>query len=183
MIKHATNHKVLQYDYTKQELNYSFLMEESCLLKDEFIVNSYSQNISWSEKAPVFPSCENEEDKRTCFNKEIQKHISKHFKYPLEAQEKGIQGRVSLLFTINEDGLIQNLKLRGPDELLENEAERIIMRLPKMSPGKHKGEVVGVTYSIPITFKLQEDYEKVSKEASNEKNSITLYFRAYFDRM
>lgn len=45
MIKHATNHKVLQYEYTKQELNYSFLMEESCLLKDEFVVNSYSQNI------------------------------------------------------------------------------------------------------------------------------------------
>jgi TonB family protein len=85
----------------------------------------------------------------------IQRHISKNFNYPQEAQDKGIQGRVNVIFTIQRDGSIGNLKMRGPDRLLENEVERIIKRLPQMIPGEHEGETVDVPFSIPVTFKLQ----------------------------
>nr|WP_299074185.1 M56 family metallopeptidase [uncultured Allomuricauda sp.] len=107
------------------------------------------------DEAPIFPGCENAEDTRACFQEMMQKHIRKHFNYPQEAQEKGIQGRVNIIFKISSDGSITELKLRGPDVLLENEARRIISKLPKMVPGKQNGEVVDVPFSIPITFKLK----------------------------
>lgn len=106
------------------------------------------------EEVPVFPGCENVTDKRACFNEKIQKHISKNFNYPQAAQDAGIQGRVNVMFVIQEDGSIGHLKMRGPDKLLEDEVERIINRLPAMTPGKQKGAVVAVPFSIPITFKL-----------------------------
>ncbi|MBM1105650.1 TonB family protein [Aurantibacter crassamenti] len=107
------------------------------------------------DEVPIFPGCENVGNPRECFQKSIQKHISKNFRYPEEAQEKGIQGRVSVMFTISTDGLIQNVKMRGPDKLLEEEVARIISKLPTMTPGKQDGKVVNVPFSIPITFKLQ----------------------------
>ena len=84
----------------------------------------------------------------------MNKHIRKNFRYPDRAQEFGIQGRVSTLFTIGADGNIKNIRKRGPDALLENEAVRIIERLPKMKPGKQDGKAVDVPFSIPISFKL-----------------------------
>lgn len=107
------------------------------------------------EDVPIFPGCENESDKRACFNSMIQKHISKNFRYPEIAQEMGIQGRVSVMFTIQKDGSIGNIRMRGPDKNLEKEAARIIGKLPKMTPGKQRGRAVRVPFSIPINFKLQ----------------------------
>ncbi len=107
------------------------------------------------DEVPVFPSCENAIDKRKCFNEMMQTHISKNFNYPKEAQDAGIQGRVNVMFTIQKDGSIGEIKMRGPDKLLEDEVERIIGKLPMMTPGKQKGKVVAVPFSMPITFKLK----------------------------
>lgn len=107
------------------------------------------------EDVPVFPGCERASDKRACFNEMIQKHIRKNFRYPEIAQEMGIQGRVNVMFTIQKDGSIGNIRYRGPDKNLEAEALRIIQKLPKMTPGKQRGRPVRVPFSIPITFKLQ----------------------------
>ncbi|NND16713.1 MAG: energy transducer TonB [Eudoraea sp.] len=107
------------------------------------------------EDVPVFPGCENSKDKRACFNEMIQKHIRKNFRYPEIAQEMGIQGRVNVMFTIQKDGSIGNIRYRGPDKNLEKEALRIIEKLPRMTPGKQRGRPVRVPFSIPITFKLQ----------------------------
>lgn len=128
------------------------------------------------DKVPVFPGCENKEDKRACFNTMMQKHIAKHFSYPVEAQEIGIQGRVSILLTISKTGEIVNIRKRGPHELLEKEAVRIISKLPKMKPGVHKGNNVDVGYSIPITFKLVSGNE-VNKKSSGieiQENTVKL---------
>ncbi|MFH6602491.1 TonB family protein [Maribacter algicola] len=107
------------------------------------------------DEPPIFPGCENVNDKTECFQDMMRKHIVQHFKYPQEAQEKGIQGKVYLSFIIDEQGHVTELKKRGPDALLEAEAERIVSLLPKMMPGKHKGELVKVPFSVPITFRLQ----------------------------
>ena len=107
------------------------------------------------EQVPVFPGCEDADNERDCFQQQIQKHIGKNFRYPQEAQEKGIQGRVNIMFVIQKDGSIGNVRMRSPDKILEAEAARIISLLPKMAPGEHKGKKVRVPFSIPITFKLQ----------------------------
>lgn len=109
------------------------------------------------ENAPLFPGCENEkteEDKRDCFQENMLKHIRKNFRYPDIAKEMGLQGRVSVMFTVQKDGSIGNVRLKGPHESLEKEAARIISKLPKLQPGKQRGTPVKVPYSIPITFKL-----------------------------
>ncbi len=107
------------------------------------------------DEVPIYPGCENAEDKSECFKEAIQNHIKKHFNYPQEAQEQGIQGRVAIMFTINGEGEIVDIKKKGPSPLLEAEAERIIKKLPKMQPGKLDGKPAEVVFSIPITFKLK----------------------------
>lgn len=67
----------------------------------------------------------------------------------------GVQGRVYVTFIIDKSGLITGVATRGPDRNLEKEAQRIISKLPKMTPGKQRGQPVRVHYSIPINFRLQ----------------------------
>jgi len=109
------------------------------------------------EDVPLFPGCESvaKSERRKCFQEQINKHISKNFRYPEIAHEMGIQGRVYVNFIISKDGSITNIRLRGPDKNLEKEAKRIISKLPKMIPGKQKGRPVRVPFSIPISFRLQ----------------------------
>ena len=109
------------------------------------------------EDFPIFPGCEKvkKSKRRDCFQEQMNKHIRKNFRYPEIAQEMGIQGRVYVNFVIGKDGNISNIRMRRPDKNLENEANRIISKLPKMTPGKQRGKAVRVPFSIPITFKLQ----------------------------
>ena len=109
------------------------------------------------EDVPIFPGCESvaKSQRRACFQEQMNKHIRRNFRYPEIAQEMGIQGRVYVNFIIAKDGSITNIGMRGPDKNLENEAQRIISRLPKMTPGKQRGRAVRVPFSIPITFRLQ----------------------------
>jgi protein TonB len=109
------------------------------------------------EDVPIFPGCESvaKSERRTCFQDKINQHIRRNFRYPEIAQEMGIQGRVYVNFIIAKDGSITNIRMRGPDKNLENEAQRIISRLPQMTPGKQRGRAVRVPFSIPITFRLQ----------------------------
>ena len=122
------------------------------------------------EEVPVFPGCESSADPRACFQESIQKHIRKYFRYPEEAQDQGIQGRVAILFTIDKEGNIVNIRKRGPSPILEQEAVRIIEKLPKMTPGKHRGEAVNVPFSIPITFRLQSGSVEDKRHSAVGKN-------------
>jgi protein TonB len=126
---------------------------------DEIEVDEIEEDVdvNWItiEEVPIFPGCENEKDKRACFNEMMQKHIKKHFRYPELAQEMGLQGRVSTQFIIQKDGTIGAIRKRGPHQLLEDEAERILKKLPKMKAGKQRGTPVKVPFTQPITFKLQ----------------------------
>jgi TonB family protein len=71
----------------------------------------------------------------------------------MEAQTKGTQGRVICAFDVNEDGSISDIEvIRGVDPLLDAEAVRVLGTMPKWTPGKNKGEVVAVRYTVPITF-------------------------------
>ena len=108
------------------------------------------------ERPPIYPGCEPYiQQLRSCFQRKIQIHINKNFRYPEFAQKTGIQGRVFVQFIIDKDGSIVGIRTRGPDKNLEKEAQRIIGKLPTMTPGKQRGRPVRVPFSIPITFKLQ----------------------------
>ncbi|GLU42694.1 energy transducer TonB [Allomuricauda sp. NBRC 101325] len=133
--------------------------EEEVVEIEEVEVEEVEEDISVPfaviEDVPVFPGCEGASDKKACFQEQMQAHIRKNFRYPEIAQEMGVQGRVSVIFVIQKDGSIGDIRMRGPDKNLEAEALRIIEKLPKMTPGKQRGRPVKVPFSIPITFKLQ----------------------------
>ncbi|UJH68350.1 energy transducer TonB [Allomuricauda sp. SCSIO 65647] len=133
--------------------------EEEVMEVEEVEVEEVEEDISVPfaviEDVPIFPGCEGAKDKKSCFQEMMQKHIRKNFRYPEIAQEMGVQGRVNVIFVIQKDGSIGNIRMRGPDKNLEAEALRIIQKLPKMTPGKQRGRPVKVPFSIPITFKLQ----------------------------
>ena len=108
------------------------------------------------EDVPVFPGCEglNKSETKNCFQTKMQQHVRKNFRYPETALEMGIQGRVSVVFIIDSKGHVIGIRSRGPDKILEKEAERIIGLLPQMKPGKQRGKPVKVAYAVPIFFKF-----------------------------
>lgn len=109
------------------------------------------------EQSPIYPGCESlsKDQQRNCFQEKIEKHVRDNFTYPQVALELGIQGRVYVLFEIDKEGYVTNLKFRAPDKNLEQEARRIISKLPKFIPGKQRGKPVKVAFSIPINFMIQ----------------------------
>ncbi len=111
------------------------------------------------ESVPIFPGCEKGTKKEitACFEQKLKEHIAEHFVYPKLAKEMGIYGRVYVLFAIDKHGYVSNIQTRGPDKILEDEAERIIKLLPKMVPGKQRGKPTKVTYSLPMYFKYVRD--------------------------
>ncbi len=120
--------------------------EESEILEPVFFV---------VEKMPEFPRGE----------MELRKYIAQNIKYPVEAQEKGIQGRVYVKFVVSKTGKVIDVKIaRGIHETIDKEAIRVVTSMPDWIPGMQRGENVNVQYTIPINFVLQGD--KV-KEAEN----------------
>ena len=109
------------------------------------------------EEVPIFPGCEKvaKNKRKDCFNEKMQKHVKRYFRYPDAAIEMREQGKVSVMFKIGTDGIVKDVQMRGPSKILEKEAQRIIAKLPQMTPGKQGNSKVVVPYSIPINFKLQ----------------------------
>jgi protein TonB len=87
---------------------------------------------------------------------ELQRYLVTSVRYPVIAQENGIQGRVTCSFVINRDGSVVDAEvLRGVDPSLDKEALRVVNAMPKWTPGKQRGKPVRVKYTVPITFRLQ----------------------------
>ena len=87
---------------------------------------------------------------------EFTKWVNTHIQYPQIAQEMSIQGKVTLQFTIEKDGSLQNVKVRStPDEPLSKEAVRVVSSSPKWKPGRQRDRAVKVTYTFPVVFKLR----------------------------
>lgn len=85
----------------------------------------------------------------------LMEYLSKNVKYPAEAHKAGIQGRVIVSFTVKKDGSIADTKIkRSVAPSLDKEAERVISAMPKWKPGKQRGEVVNVRYTVPVMFRL-----------------------------
>ncbi len=82
--------------------------------------------------------------------------IAKNLRYPVMAQENGIEGKVYLRFVVSSTGDVKDVTvLRSLDPSCDKEAIRVIKMLPRWIPGKQNGKAVSVYYTVPITFKLQ----------------------------
>jgi protein TonB len=87
---------------------------------------------------------------------EFSKWVNQNLVYPEIAKENGVQGRVTMQFTVNPDGSVKNVKvLRGVDPSLDQEAVRVISMSPKWTPGKQRDRAVKVTYTFPVIFQLR----------------------------
>lgn len=86
----------------------------------------------------------------------LRNFIASNVKYPVEAQQKGIQGKVYVSFVVTKAGKVANAKIaRGVDPSLDKEAIRVVELLPTWTPGKQGGKEVDVQYTIPINFALE----------------------------
>lgn len=87
---------------------------------------------------------------------EFTKWVNQRLVYPEIAKENGVQGRVTLQFTVEKDGSVTNVKvLRGVDSSLDREAVRVVQSSPKWTPGKQRDRTVKVTYTFPVIFQLR----------------------------
>jgi len=87
----------------------------------------------------------------------LMKFLSDNIRYPVIAQENGIQGRVICSFVVEKDGSITDVQVvRGVDPSLDKEAVRVIQSMPKWKPGKQRGKPVRVRFTLPIVFRLQQ---------------------------
>lgn len=85
----------------------------------------------------------------------LMKWLSSNLRYPERAQQNDIQGRVTVQFVVNADGSIEQVTvLKGVDKDLDNEAIRVVKRMPKWQPGKNNGVAVRSYFRLPVTFKL-----------------------------
>lgn len=84
------------------------------------------------------------------------KWVNAHLTYPEIAKDNGVQGRVTLQFTVNPDGSVSNVKvLRGVDAALDKEAVRVVSNSPKWEPGRQRDRAVKVSYTFPVIFQLR----------------------------
>ncbi|MBP0905669.1 M56 family metallopeptidase [Mariniflexile gromovii] len=120
------------------------------------------------EHVPIFPDCETletNEERKACMSKSIADHVNKNFNTKI-AEENNLVGRqrINVIFKIDKEGNITEVRSRAPHPALEAEAIRVIKTLPKMIPGEQKGKKVTVPYSLPIVFQVQDDKSQDKKE-------------------
>jgi TonB family protein len=88
-------------------------------------------------------------------------YVANNLKYPEEAKNAGVEGKVFIEYVVTKDGTIANVKcIRGISESCNSEAIRVIRNSPAWKPGKHEGKNVNVRMILPITFKLGGSAEK-----------------------
>ena len=97
------------------------------------------------EEMPMFPGGE----------KALVTYLKENLKYPTVPTENGIQGRVIVLFKVEADGSLTDVRIGGSvDPSIDREALRLVKAMPKWIPGKQDGKPVPVKFQLPITFSL-----------------------------
>jgi TonB family protein len=150
----ANNSVAVIPDVVVPEIESVSAPEENVEIKDNKVYPFQAVDVMAS-----FPNCDeaqNNQEKYLCFQRTLLKYVIKNFKYPTNAQETGIQGRVIVKFVVQKDGSVGDISiLRGVNPELDKEAIRIVTKIPKMKPAKVDGQAVKVSTMLPITFKLR----------------------------
>ena len=99
--------------------------------------------------------------------------LAEEVRYPKEAEAKSIEGRVLVHFIVEKDGSVSSPTImQSVDPLLDAEALRVVGKMPKWTPGKLKGKVVRVSFTLPIHFKLSADNAKSSSAKSSDAPKV-----------
>lgn len=117
-------------------------------------------NVLGVEEVPLFPGCDalaSNEKRKACLNDKVNSFVTKNFNTAI-GEDLNLTGTnlVLVMFTVDTQGKITDIKTRAPHPRLEEEARRVINKLPKMEPGRQGGKAVPVQYSIPIRFRVQD---------------------------
>ena len=112
------------------------------------------------ENAPIYPGCEGKpkSQQKKCLSDNITKLVNRKFNVDLAADLGLTPGRkrIFVMFKIDETGKVVDIRARAPHKRLEKEAIRVVGLIPRMTPGKQRGRAVGVKYSLPIVFNVQD---------------------------
>ena len=128
-------------------ISVSMLAQDSVSAADAADANDYGDVIYVvTETMPEFPGG----------MQEMMRFIKENIVYPVEAAQKGIQGRAICQFVVEKDGSISNVVVirSSGDRDLDNEAIRVVQSMPQWKPGKQRGVPVRVKYTIPVSFRL-----------------------------
>ena len=140
---------------------------------DEIVVVGYGVKKQPVDDAPLFQVVE-EMPQYPGGMPGLMQYIGRNMKYPMLAQEQGLEGRVIVQFIVERDGSTSNFNImRGVHALLDAEAIRVLAGMEKWTPGKQKGQAVRVKYTVPVTFRLdkpkaEDDIQVVSIRAEKD---------------
>jgi protein TonB len=112
------------------------------------------------QEVPIYPGCEKyktNDERRQCMTSKITDFVNKKFDTSL-GSELGLTGvnRVYVRFKIDKTGKIVDVQARSAHPRLTREGERVVSKLPDMKPGKQRDRPVGIIYTLPITFQVQD---------------------------
>lgn len=104
------------------------------------------------QTSPVWPGCEDSEDKKKCFNQKLSSHVSKNYEYPMNDKNEYVRGQVTISFDVNEKGEVEINSIKGPKPEVNQAAREMINKIPKMKPGTLQGEADSRTFTSTYRF-------------------------------
>lgn len=151
-------HDVMQWAYSLVAYNCENKSEQSALYSEKSLnmqaesqlvaQNGKEKNTDIDDELPSFPGGD----------AKLREWIKKNMKYPSYAKNNGIEGQVLVVFIVEKDGSISNAEVSwGVDPSLDQEALRIVNKMPKWKPGMQNGVAMRVKYRLPITFTLKKE--------------------------
>lgn len=129
-----------------EDLNKTRIIDQ-VIQEEKPVEDDQVYNMAMVEQQPEFPGG----------TQAMYKWLSDHINYPAVAAEEGVQGKVIVEFVVSKTGAVENVRvLRGRHPALDKEAVRVVKAMPKWNPGRNNSNPVKVTYTLPVTFKLQQ---------------------------
>jgi hypothetical protein len=103
------------------------------------------------QTSPVWPGCEDAEDKSECFNEKLNAHVREHYEYPMQGNEY-VRGQVKVSFDINEKGEVMVKSIEGSEPLVNEAAREMLEKIPNMEPGTLNGEPDSRNFTTTYRF-------------------------------
>ena len=103
--------------------------------------------------------------------------LQSQIRYPAEALKRGIEGRVVLSFIVERDGSVSTIELlQSPDRILSEEARRVVSSSPKWTPGRQRGHLVRVRYTLPVDFSIPKKETAAQSTAAQKPGLASMQF-------
>lgn len=108
--------------------------------------------VTSKQSAPVWPGCEDSEDKKACFNQKLMEHVQNNYEYPKNDDGDYLRGKVTIKLEINEEGEAVVKSVEGAEPKVNEAATAMVEKMPTMEPGTLDGKPKTTSYTIPLTL-------------------------------